>query len=105
MRAASGKGAIVDVQPVPGGAAALVSRRVGGFGFDRAPLLRFVQNGALRDRVLPRVGGDVLVRSFDVDWPQIAVHGADVTAFTRHEEGSVLWLSVDGGANWTVSRR
>jgi D-hexose-6-phosphate mutarotase len=45
------------------------------------------------------------VRSFDVNWPQIAVHGADVTAFTRHEGGSVLWLSVDGGANWTVSRR
>ena len=110
VRAASGKGAIVDVQPVPGGAAALVSRRVGGFGFDRAPLLRFVQNGALRDRVLPRVGGDVLVRSFDVNWPQIAVHGADVTAFTRHEEGSVLWLlrgrrgELDGVQALVVSR-
>jgi hypothetical protein len=105
VRVATGKGAIVDVQPVPGGAAALVSRRVGGFGFDRAPLLRFVQNGALRDRVLPRVGGDVLVRSFEVDWPQIAVHGVDVTAFTRRQEGSVLWLSTDGGGTWSVSRR
>jgi len=104
VRVASGKGAIVDVEPVPGGAAALVSRRVGGFGFDRAPLLRFVQNGPLRDRVLPRVGGDVLVESFDVNWPQITVRGADITAFTRHEEGSVLWRSLDGGASWTVSR-
>jgi hypothetical protein len=104
VRVASGKGAIVDVEPVPGGAAALVSRRLGGFGFDRAPLLRFVQNGVLRDRVLPRVGGDVLVRSLAVAWPEITVHGADVTAFTRHEEGSVLWRSLDGGASWTVSR-
>jgi hypothetical protein len=104
VRVARGKGAIVDVQPVPGGAAALVSRRVGGLGYDRAPLLRFVQNGTLRDRVLPRVGGEVLVRSLEVSWPQIAVRGVDVTAFTRHEEGSVLWLSADGGASWTVSR-
>ena len=101
---ASGKGAIVDVQPVPGGAAALVSRRVGGFGFDRAPLLRFVQNRAVRNRVLPAVGGDVLVRAFEVSWPEIAVHAFDVTAFARRQEGSVLWRSEDGGATWTVTR-
>jgi DNA-binding beta-propeller fold protein YncE len=105
VRVAAGKGAIVDVQPVPGGAAALVSRRVGGFGFDRTPLLRFAQNGSVRNRVLPAVGGDVLVRSLEVAWPEIAVHGVDVTAFTRREEGSVLWRSVNGGATWTVSRR
>ena len=69
IRVAHGSGAIVEVEPVPGGAAALVSRRVGGFGFDRAPLLRFAQNGTLRNLVLPRVGGDVLVRSFEVEWP------------------------------------
>jgi hypothetical protein len=103
-RVAAGKGAIVDVQPVPGGAAALVSRRVGGFGFDRAPLVRFVQNATLRDRVLPRVGGDVLVRSLEVSWPSIAVRAFDVTAFTRRQEGSVVWLSADGGATWTVTR-
>jgi hypothetical protein len=104
VRVASKKGAILDVQPVPGGAAALVTRRVGGFGFDRAPLLHVVQNGALRERILPRVAGDVLVRSLDVSWPTIAVHGVDVTAFTRHEQGAVLWVSADGGATWTVSR-
>jgi hypothetical protein len=104
VRVASGKGAIVDVEPVPGGAAALVSRRVGGFGFDRTPLLRFVQNGSVRNRVLPAVGGDVLVRSFEVSWPEITVHGFDVTAFTRRQQGSVLWRSEDGGATWTVAR-
>jgi hypothetical protein len=103
-RVAAGKGAILDVQPVPGGVAALVTRRIGGFGFDRTPLVRFIQNGALRDRVLPRVAGDVLVRSIAVGWPTIAVHGVDVTAFTRHEQGSVLWVSADGGATWTVTR-
>jgi hypothetical protein len=102
---ASGKGAIVDVQPVPGGAAALVTRRVGGFGYDRKPLLRFVQNGSVRDRLLPAVGGDVLVRSLNVHWPGITVTGFDVTAFTRQQEGSVLWSSPDGGATWTVTRR
>jgi len=103
-RVAFGKGAIVDVQPVPGGVAALVSRRMGGLGFDRAPLLRFVQNGSVRNRVLPAVGGDVLVHSLDVHWPSIAVSGSDVTAFTRHEDGSVLWSSADGGETWTVTR-
>jgi hypothetical protein len=103
-RVAFGKGAIVDVQPMPGGVAALLSRRVGGLGFDRAPLLRLVQNGSVRNRVLPAVAGDVLVRSLDVHWPSIAVRGSDVTAFTRHEEGLVLWSSADGGATWTVTR-
>jgi hypothetical protein len=104
-RVASGKGAIVDVQAVPGGAAALVTRRVGGFGFDRAPLVRFVENGSVRNRVLPSVGGDVLVRSLEVAWPAIAVHGFDVTGFTRNQEGSVLWSSADGGVTWAVTRR
>jgi hypothetical protein len=105
VKVGSGAGAIVDVEPVPGGALALVTRRVAGFGFDRAPLLRFVQNGVLRVRALPRVGGEVLVRSVEVQWPVIAVHGFDVTAFTRGEEGSVEWRSQDGGATWRVSRR
>jgi hypothetical protein len=104
-RVASGKGAIVDVQAVPGGAAALVTRRVGGFGFDRKPLLRLVQNGSVRNRVLPAVGGDILLRSLDVHWPAISVSGFDVTAFTRQQEGSVLWSSADGGTTWTVTRR
>ena len=51
------------------------------------------------------MGGDVLVRSLEVRWPEIAVRGLDVTAFTRREEGSVLWLSEDGGTTWTVTRR
>jgi hypothetical protein len=83
----------------------MVTRRVGGFGYDRKPLLRFVQNGSVRDRLLPAVGGDVLVRSLNVHWPGITVTGFDVTAFTRQQEGSVLWSSPDGGATWTVTRR
>jgi hypothetical protein len=93
------------VEAVPGGAAALVTRRVGGFGFDRKPLLRLVQNGSVRNRMLPAVGGDVLLRSLNVHWPAISVSGFDVTAFTRQQEGSVLWSSADGGTTWTVTRR
>jgi hypothetical protein len=44
------------------------------------------------------------VRSVEVQWPVVAVQGFDVTAFTRGEEGSVLWRSQDGGATWSVSR-
>jgi len=51
------------------------------------------------------VGGDVLVRSLEVDWPVLRVEGSDVTAFTRGEQGTVDWLSQDGGATWTVTRR
>jgi hypothetical protein len=51
------------------------------------------------------VNGDVLLRSLEVRWPEIAVRGFDVTAFTRHEEGSILWLSKDGGTTWTATRR
>jgi putative pyrroloquinoline-quinone-binding quinoprotein len=99
------KGAILDVDPLPGGVAALVTRRVGGLGYDRVPRVLLGSVSALRQRTLPAVGGDVLVRSLDVAWPEIRVRGFDVTAFTRREEGSVEWLSHDGGASWTVTRR
>ena len=74
-----------------------------GIDFRPGELLGSVS--ALRQRTLPAVGGDVLVRSLDVAWPEIRVRGFDVTAFTRGEEGSVEWLSHDGGASWTVTRR
>ena len=105
VKAAAVKGAILDVDPLPGGVAALVTRRVGGLGYDRLPTVLLGNASALRQRRLPAVGGDVLVRSLEVAWPEIRVRGFDVTAFTRREEGSVEWLSEDGGATWTVTRR
>jgi len=105
VKAAAVKGAILDVDPLPGGVAALVTRRVGGLGYDRIPKVLLGNVSALRQRTLPAVGGDVLVRSLDVAWPEVRVRGFDVTAFTRREEGSVEWLSEDGGASWTVTRR
>ena len=82
-----------------------MTRRVGGLGYDRLPTVLLGNASALRQRRLPAVGGDVLVRSLEVAWPEIRVRGFDVTAFTRREEGSVEWLSEDGGATWTVTRR
>ena len=37
VKAAAVKGAILDVDSLPGGVAALVTRRVGGLGYDRVP--------------------------------------------------------------------
>ena len=105
VKAASVKGAILDVAGLPGGVAALVTKRVGGLGYDRVPRVLLGNTSTLRQRTLPGVGGDVLLRSLEVKWPEIRVRGFDVTAFTRREEGSVEWLSADGGASWTVSRR
>jgi hypothetical protein len=105
VKALSVKGAILDVQGLPGGVAVLVTRRVAGLGFDRAPVLLVGLGTSFRQRTLPPVGGDVLLRSLEANWPAIAVRGFDVTAFTRREEGSVQWLSQDGGTTWTVTRR
>jgi hypothetical protein len=105
VKTAAVKGVILDVEAIPGGVAALVTRRAGGLGFDRIPTLLLGTGTVLRERTLPAVGGDVLLRSLEVSWPRIRVNGFDVTAFTRGEEGSVQWLSEDGGASWTVTRR
>jgi hypothetical protein len=105
VKAASVKGAILDVAALPGGVAALVTRRVGGLGYDRVPTVLLGNTSTLRQRTLPGVGGDVLLRSLSVNWPELRVRGFDVTAFTRREEGSVEWVSEDGGATWTVTRR
>src|SRR6185312_1049381 len=74
-------------------------------GYDRVPIVLLGNASALRQRTLPAVGGDVLVRSLHVASPELRVRGFDVTAFTRGEEGSVEWLSADGGASWPVTRR
>jgi putative pyrroloquinoline-quinone binding quinoprotein len=105
VKAVAVKGAILDADALPGGVAALVTRRVGGLGFDRVPVLLLGLGPSFRQQTLPPVGGDVVLRSLDVRWPEIAVRGFDVTAFTRGEEGSILWLSEDGGTAWTVTRR
>jgi hypothetical protein len=105
VKAVKVKGAILDVDALPGGVAALVTRRVGGLGYDRVPTLLLGNVSTLRQRTLPGVGGDVLLRSLEVNWPELRVEGVDVTAFSRDEEGFVEWVSPDGGASWTVTRR
>ncbi len=99
------KGAIVDAKPVPEGILALVTNRMSGLGFDHSPRLLLVQSGARRVLSLPRVTGEVLVRSLDVAWPRLTVRAHDGVAFTRAEEGTITWTSGDGGATWTVTRR
>ena len=97
---------IVDARAVPGGMVALVSNRVAGLGFDRRPRLMLVQR---RRKVkvlrLPWAAGEVVARSVDVAWPSMTVRAYDGVAFTRREEGSIEWRSIDGGAKWVVSRK
>jgi PQQ-like domain len=98
-------GSIIDAKGVPGGIMALVTNRVAGLGFDHAPRLLVAQGTVARVLTLPRVTGEVLVRSLEVAWPRVTVRGHDGVAFTRGEEGSITWASADGGATWTVTRR
>ncbi len=98
-------GAIVDADAVPGGVVALVSRRVSGLGLDSSPRLILVQGRRVRVLRPPRVGGEVLSRSIEVEWPQLTVRGLDITAFTRKQGSEVTWRSVDGGLTWGIERK
>jgi PQQ-like domain len=100
------RGAIVDARAMPGGVVALVSNRVAGLGFDNRPRLLLVQRRR-KARVLrlPSVAGEILARSVEVAWPVITVRGYDGVAFTRREEGTIEWRTIDGGGKWTVFRR
>jgi hypothetical protein len=91
---------------MPGGVVALVSSRVAGIRWDNRPRLLIAQRRR-KARVLrlPRVGGEVLARSVAVAWPAITVRGYDGVAFTRGEEGTIEWRTIDGGGTWTLSRR
>lgn len=106
VRVARLPGVVVDARAVPGGVVALVSHRVAGIGFDRRPRLLLVQR---RRKVkvlrLPWVAGEVVARSVDVAWPTMTVQAHDGVAFTRRQEGSIEWRTIDGGAKWIVSRR
>ena len=98
------QGAIVDAGPIPGGVAALVSRRVGGLGFDTSPRLVLANSRVARVLDLPAVSGEPLVRSLEVSWPLLRVRGYDFTAFTRGDAGPVTWETPDGGMSWRVTR-
>jgi PQQ-like domain len=104
QRVARIKGAILDAKPVPNGVAALVSSRVAGIHFDNSPRILLVRGAVITVLTLPALAGEVLARSLAVAWPQITVRGADVTAFSRGQQGALTWSSADGGASWHVNR-
>jgi hypothetical protein len=97
-------GVIVEAHAVPDGVLALVSNRVAGLGLDSSPRLLLVQRTRVSVQRLPRVVGDVVVRSLEAAWPSATVRGFDVTAFTRGEGGPVTWSTLDGGRTWSVTR-
>jgi hypothetical protein len=92
-------GTIVDVEPIPGGVAALVSSRVKGQGWDTAPRVLLVRGSNVQTITLPTYTGRPLVQSMDVDWPHITVNGTDFVANPVH---AAVWLSPDGGATWST---
>jgi hypothetical protein len=100
VAAAVGEGRIVDLASVPGGAAALVSSRVNGAGWDIAPRVLVYRSGKATTLRLPGTTGDVLVRAISASWPTLTVHGAN---FDRN--GAIVplvWRSPDGGRRWTL---
>jgi hypothetical protein len=104
QRVARIKGVILDAKAVPDGVAALASSRVAGIHFDNSPRIVLVRGAVIDVLALPTAEGQVLARSLEVAWPRITVRGADVTAFTRGQQGAVTWSSADGGFSWRVDR-
>ena len=104
QRVARIKGVILDAKPAPDGVAALVSIRMAGIRFDNSPRILLVRGGVVTVLTLPVALGEVVARSIEVAWPRITVRGADVTAFTRGQQGAVTWSSADGGVSWRVDR-
>jgi hypothetical protein len=104
QRVARIKGVILDAKQVPEGIAALVGSRVAGIHFDNTPRILLVRGAVITVLTLPAAPGEVLVRSLEVAWPQITVGGADVTAFSRGQPGTLTWSSADGGASWRIDR-
>jgi hypothetical protein len=98
------RGAIVDLAAVPGGVVALVTNRLHGHGWDRAPRLVVRRGGVTRRLTLPTApASDVLAESLRVAWPVIQV-GATDYAPSSGQAAAISWTSRDGGATWSVAR-
>jgi hypothetical protein len=99
-------GRVVALANAPGGIVALVSNRLHGKGWDRAPRVLVARGGRTKLYRLPTARGRaVLVRSLAVGWPAIAVTGTDYLDESDTGTTSVVWSSRDGGSSWTVERR
>ncbi len=93
-------GTIVAAVPIPGGVAALVSNRVFGKGWDRAPRVLIARKEEVTTVELPAVEGDILVAGIEADWPAVTVTGTD---FAADPVRPVAWSSSDGGESWEAS--
>jgi outer membrane protein assembly factor BamB len=94
-------GRIVDLVAVPGGAAALITRRVRGQGWDRAPRVLLVRSGRVATLRLPPRRGAILVRSLEVAWPAIVVHARDFRP-AAETAAELAWTSPNGGRTWQL---
>jgi hypothetical protein len=90
-------GVIVGAAAIPDGIVALVTRRVGGQGWDTAPRL-LVAHGTSASMVeLPATTGRPLADEVDVRWPTIVVTARD---YVPDPTRVVAWRSSDGGKTW-----
>jgi hypothetical protein len=92
-------GTIKQVDPIPGGVAALVSSRVHGQGWDTSPRVVVVKGSTAQTVTLPAARGRLLVQSIDADWPKITVTATD---FVANPARAAVWASPDGGATWSL---
>jgi hypothetical protein len=93
-------GTIVDVEPIPGGVAALVSSRVRGQGWDTAPRVVVAHGAAATTVTLPAVRGRPLVTGITAVWPKLTVTATD---YGPEPARTVTWSSDDGGQTWQTS--
>jgi hypothetical protein len=95
--AAIADGTIKDVEPIPGGVAALVSSRVHGQGWDTAPRVLLVKGTTVQTVTLPNARGRPLAQKLTVAWPNLTV---DATDFIANPARAAVWNTPDRAATW-----
>jgi hypothetical protein len=95
--AALADGTIRDVEPIPGGVAALVSSRVRGQGWDTAPRVLLAKGATVQTLTLPTARGRLLAQGLTVAWPKLTVSATD---FVANPARAAVWNTPDGGATW-----
>jgi hypothetical protein len=92
-------GTIVSAVPFQRGVVAVASNRVDGAGWDNAPRVIVVRDGAAKTLTLPSRPGDPLVQTIKVSGKRLVVTAVD---FVQQPSRAITWTSSDGGESWSA---